>query len=81
MTQTYDEQSLSKEEKDAIQQAIENIGKFHNAQLAGEYERDHAWCATVKGLPSNSIGWSTYTGWNSSFSVHGSHDGSSRWDC
>ena len=38
LTQTCDEQSLSKKEKDAIQQAIENIGKFHNAQLAGEYE-------------------------------------------
>ena len=38
LTQACDEQSLSKKEKDAIQQAIENIGKFHNAQLDGEYE-------------------------------------------
>ena len=38
LIQTCDEQSLSEKEKDAILQAIENISKFHNVQLAGEYE-------------------------------------------
>ena len=38
LVQTLDEHSLLQKEKDAVIQAIENINKFHHAQLNGEYE-------------------------------------------